>query len=128
MASTGKIEVSTPQMSLTTTTSDTGDFYGNMPTNGQPYSFPFPGIVTKVLINSLPGGPDMAGQQFELLLGVGSQSPFSGLGVLNLAAGGGIQTFNVAYPFSANDGFLFNMGSVASAKYSITLEIVYSLV
>ncbi len=127
MPTIGLIEVTTPKMTITTSTTDTGDLFGNWPTSGEIYSFPFPGTVKKIIINNLPG-IDMNGSQFELLKYAGSVGGAIPLGILNLVGGNGLKEFIVDYLFDANDGFQYSMGGSAGALFQVILEIEYDLI
>ncbi len=129
MPTTGLIEVSTPKMTISTSSTQVGNLFGGFPDNViQPYTFPFPGTVTKVLINTLPG-TDLGNGHLNIIQVIGSVGGYNDLPNLVFVAQFGIQEFIVDYPFDANDGFQFQIQSNnAGAKFNITLEVEYDLV
>lgn len=129
MATTGLIEVSVTRMAITTSTTNTGNFFGDFPDPAfNPYTFPFPGTVTKVIINTLAGGPDLGGGNFNLFLYTGSAGAGADQGALALASAIGLDIHVVNYPFLAGDGFTFTMqANNPGANFSFFIEVEYDL-
>jgi hypothetical protein len=128
MATIGLIQVPSPKMTITTSSNATGNFFGDLPSGPfDPYSFPFPGKITKVLVNaytSFGSGSLQINQHADSGSGDVNLTP-----ALVLAAGLGIQEFVVDYPFNANDGFQFEItASNVGAEFSIILQVEYDLI
>jgi hypothetical protein len=127
---TGLIEVSVPQMTISTSTTNDGSLFGDFPISELiPYTFPFPGKIVKVILNA-PDVTDLGDGFLRMIKFVGSLSPGISQGDLILVDPTfGLQEYIVDYPFLANDGWGFQIQAAnPGAKFTLFIEVEYDLI